>query len=49
MIDSFTNTAREKRFRDIAYIRLAKEDTVMAHQFNFDEITFALDSEMEVR
>jgi AAA15 family ATPase/GTPase len=50
MIDSFTKTAREKQFKDIAYIRLAKkEDAVMAHQFNFDEITFAFDSEMEVR
>jgi AAA15 family ATPase/GTPase len=50
MIESFTNIAQEKRFKDIAYIRLAKkEDVVSAHQFNFDEISSALASEMEVR
>jgi AAA15 family ATPase/GTPase len=50
MIQAFSDAAQEKRFKDIAYIRLAKkEDVVSAHQFNFDEITSALAFEMEVR
>jgi AAA15 family ATPase/GTPase len=50
MIESFAGIAQEKQFKDIAYLRLAKkEDDISAYQFNFNEISSALDSEMEVR
>jgi AAA15 family ATPase/GTPase len=50
MIQAFSDAAQEKRFKDIAYIRLAKKDDVVsAYQFDFDEISSALASEMEVR
>jgi AAA15 family ATPase/GTPase len=50
MIESFAGIAQEKQFKDIAYLRLAKkEDVISAYQFNFNEISSALDSEMEMR
>jgi AAA15 family ATPase/GTPase len=50
MIQSFANKAREKHFKDIAYVRLAKKDnTIAAHQFDYDDLSYAVSSEMEVR
>jgi len=50
MIQAFSETAKKDHFEDIAYIRLAKKDRgIYAYQFNSDEITDALASEMEVR
>jgi AAA15 family ATPase/GTPase len=50
MIQGFCDATKEKSFNDAEYIRLAKQDDeVSAHQFNADELKFALDSELEVR
>jgi AAA15 family ATPase/GTPase len=50
MIDAFSKSAISKDFHDVSYIRLNKKDNeVSAHQFNFDDLSFALSSEMEIR
>jgi AAA15 family ATPase/GTPase len=50
MIQSFANKAREKHFKDITYVRLAKKDNVVAaHQFDYDDLSYAVSSEMEIR
>jgi AAA15 family ATPase/GTPase len=50
MIKTFGDTCKQKKFKDISYIRLAKQnEEVVAHQFSFDDLSAALASELEVR
>lgn len=52
MINSFSEIAQETQYKDIAYIRLGKDnnDTISAYHFNYEELAFSiLKHEIEVR
>jgi len=52
MINSFSEITQEKQYKDIAYIRLGKDndDVISAYHFNSEELAFSiLKHEMEVR
>jgi AAA15 family ATPase/GTPase len=50
MIAAFCEESQAQKFKEVSYIRLAKEgDNVSAYQFDYDDLSSALDSEMEVR
>jgi energy-coupling factor transporter ATP-binding protein EcfA2 len=49
-ISAFVESAQKNSFFDSAYLRLAKKDDKhIAHHFNFDDLSFALSREMEIR
>jgi energy-coupling factor transporter ATP-binding protein EcfA2 len=49
-ISAFVESAQKNSFFDSAYLRLAKkDDTHIAHYFSFDDLSFALSREMEIR
>jgi AAA15 family ATPase/GTPase len=49
-ISAFVESAQEGRFVDSSYLRLTKKDNKhIAHHFSFDDLSFTLSREMEIR
>jgi AAA15 family ATPase/GTPase len=52
MINSFSEVAQEKQYKDVAYIRLGKDKNgiISAYPFNYEELNFSIiKHEMEIR